>query len=169
MPCRYVQTDFGSTPLGSLTRVVCDDPLTNFRIFEPASLSSTSTLRIVPRQKIGAFLSSFHAKLERGARVVFGDNLDEGEDPDAEGNLYQRRRLPGTRSHRIIKNCPSQRELDEMLAPFTRSVEHQRFERDWFASYELTSQRDETRESGNSHEKSSIGAKRIRRSRRLYI
>ena len=104
----------------------------------------------VPRSKIGTFLSSFHSKLEPGARVVFGDNLDQGEDPDAEGNLYQRRRLPGTRVHRIIKNCPSQTELDEILAPFTRAALHQRFERDWFVSYELIRPGVSSRESGDS-------------------
>lgn len=48
----------------------------------------------VPRARIATFLSGFHRRLQPGAVVVFGDNKDRGDDPDAEGNRYQER-VPG--------------------------------------------------------------------------
>ena len=91
----------------------------------------------IPKREAHRFLSTLHARLARGALVVFGDNLDRGTDPDADGNLYQVRELAGHPPHRIIKNCPSEVELDALLAPWTQSVSHHRFAGDWFAQYVL--------------------------------
>lgn len=91
----------------------------------------------VPKSRASAFLSCFHSRLSRGARVVFGDNNDHGADPDQEGNLYQYRHLLGALIYRIIKNCPRERELLQLLEPWATSVRFRRFERDWFVWYEL--------------------------------
>lgn len=91
----------------------------------------------VPRAEVQGFLRIFHARLAPAARVVFGDNIDQGSDPDADGNLYQVRELQGHPPHRIIKNCPSEAELDALLSPWTRSATHRRFAGDWFVRYAL--------------------------------
>jgi demethylmenaquinone methyltransferase/2-methoxy-6-polyprenyl-1,4-benzoquinol methylase len=91
----------------------------------------------VPRARISDFLRAFHARLAPGAVVVCGDNLDSGTEPDEDGNLYQWRELAGEPRYRIIKNCPSEAELDALLAPWSRSIVHRRFSNDWFVRYTL--------------------------------
>jgi SAM-dependent methyltransferase len=91
----------------------------------------------VPKSRVAAFLKRFHAKLAPRSRVVFGDNIDQGSDPDAEGNFYQDRSYPGIADQRIIKNYPSESELEAALGPQAVDIRHVRFERDWFVSYEL--------------------------------
>ena len=91
----------------------------------------------IPKSRVAPFLEQFHARLTAGSRVVFGDNLDEGSDPDEEGNLYQVRSCPGIPDQRIIKNCPSESALEEVLRPWAKTLRHVRFDRDWFVSYQL--------------------------------
>jgi hypothetical protein len=91
----------------------------------------------VPRSRLSAFLALFHRKLSPRARVVFGDNNDQGTDADSEGNLYQERTLPDGSRHRVIKNWLQPDELRALLAPYADVVELQHFARDWFACYRL--------------------------------
>jgi 2-polyprenyl-3-methyl-5-hydroxy-6-metoxy-1,4-benzoquinol methylase len=71
----------------------------------------------VPRQEIGAFLASLHARLEPGARVVLMDNryVEGSSTPiteiDAHGNTYQLRLLGDGSGVRVLKNFPSEDEL----------------------------------------------------------
>jgi demethylmenaquinone methyltransferase/2-methoxy-6-polyprenyl-1,4-benzoquinol methylase len=92
----------------------------------------------VPRQRIGEFLASLHARLEPGARVVLMDNrFVEGSSTalseiDAQGNTYQLRRLGDGSQVRVLKNFPSEAELRSHL-PSSLSVEM--LEYYWLADY----------------------------------
>jgi len=91
----------------------------------------------VPRSRLPAFLALFHRKLSPGATVVFGDNNDQGTDPDSEGNLYQERTLPDGSRHCVVKNWLTPQELRALLEPYAAVVQFEQFERDWFACYTL--------------------------------
>lgn len=94
----------------------------------------------IPRQRIGEFLSSLHARLEPGARVVLMDNrfVEGSSTPiseiDAQGNTYQLRRLGDGSQVRVLKNFPSEAELRSYL-PSSLSVEM--LEYYWLADYVL--------------------------------
>ena len=91
----------------------------------------------VPRSRLSDFFQVFHERLAPGAIVVFGDNKDQGDQPDAEGNLYQDRALPDGSRHRVIKNWPRIEELRNLLSPYSERVEIEQFEKDWFVCYTL--------------------------------
>lgn len=94
----------------------------------------------IPRQRIGEFLSSLHARLEPGARVVLMDNrfVEGSSTPiseiDAQGNTYQLRRLGDGSQIRVLKNFPDEAELRSHLPP-TLNVEM--LEHYWLADYRL--------------------------------
>lgn len=75
----------------------------------------------IPKSRRQEFLLGLDARLKPGARVVFLDNrFVEGSsspisDWDDEGNSYQTRCLADGSSHRILKNFPSQDELQSTL------------------------------------------------------
>jgi ubiquinone/menaquinone biosynthesis C-methylase UbiE len=91
----------------------------------------------VPRQRIGEFLGSLHARLERGARVVLMDNryVENSSTPitesDAHGNTYQLRRLGDGGEVRVLKNFPSEAELRCHL----HGVCYETLEYYWIAEY----------------------------------
>ena len=97
----------------------------------------------VPRSRIGAFLGSLHARLERGARVLFMDNryVEGSSTPisgrDAEGNSFQVRRLADGSENRVMKNFPSEAELRADLAPRAASFSYRELPYYWLAEYEL--------------------------------
>jgi demethylmenaquinone methyltransferase/2-methoxy-6-polyprenyl-1,4-benzoquinol methylase len=97
----------------------------------------------VPRSRIGAFLSSLHARLEPGARVLFMDNsyVEGSSTPiaerDAEGNTYQQRRLSDGSDNRVLKNFPSEAQLRADLAPHARSLSYRALDYYWLLEYEL--------------------------------
>jgi demethylmenaquinone methyltransferase/2-methoxy-6-polyprenyl-1,4-benzoquinol methylase len=94
----------------------------------------------IPRQRIGEFLASLHARLEPGARVVLMDNrFVEGSSTaiseiDAQGNTYQLRRLGDGSQLRVLKNFPSEAELRSHLPS---SLNVQTLEYYWLADYRL--------------------------------
>ncbi|HEY1290779.1 MAG TPA: class I SAM-dependent methyltransferase [Burkholderiales bacterium] len=94
----------------------------------------------IPRRRIAEFLSSLHARLEPGARVVLMDNrfVEGSSTPiseiDAEGNTYQLRRLGDGSQVRVLKNFPDEAELRACL-PSTLKVEA--LEYFWLADYRL--------------------------------
>jgi ubiquinone/menaquinone biosynthesis C-methylase UbiE len=94
----------------------------------------------IPRQRIGEFLASLHARLERGARVVFMDNLyvvgssTAISEIDRHGNTYQLRRLGDGTAVRVLKNFPSE---DELRSWLPRSLNLERLEYYWTAEYAL--------------------------------
>jgi len=94
----------------------------------------------VPRQRIGEFLASLHARLEPGARVVLMDNrfVEGSSTPiseiDAQGNTYQLRRLGDGSQVRVLKNFPDETELRSHLPS---SVNVDMLEYYWLADYRL--------------------------------
>jgi len=93
----------------------------------------------IPRQRIGDFLRSLHARLEPGARVLFLDNLyvDGNSTPvsevDTHGNTYQLRTLADGSSFRVMKNFPSKEELKALLP----QVHYRALKYYWLAEYRL--------------------------------
>ena len=97
----------------------------------------------VPRARIAAFLSSLHARLEPGARVVLMDNLyiDGSSTPiferDAEGDSYQLRRLSDGSENRVLKNFPDEEELRLRLSPHAEDFSYEPLQYYWLAEYRL--------------------------------
>lgn len=93
----------------------------------------------IPRERIGEFLASLHARLDSGARVVLVDNryVEGSSTPiseiDSHGNTYQLRRL-GEASVRVLKNFPSEDDLRGCLPSPLRVDVFQYF---WLAEYRL--------------------------------
>jgi demethylmenaquinone methyltransferase/2-methoxy-6-polyprenyl-1,4-benzoquinol methylase len=75
----------------------------------------------VPMAKRQEFLRGLVARLKPGATVVVLDNryVEGSSSPitaqDSEGNTYQTRRLADGSTHRILKNFPSEFELQSLL------------------------------------------------------
>jgi 2-polyprenyl-3-methyl-5-hydroxy-6-metoxy-1,4-benzoquinol methylase len=92
----------------------------------------------VPRERIGEFLASLHARLEPGARVLLMDNryVKGSSTPiseiDARGNTYQQRCLADGSQVRVLKNFPSEAELRTCLPS---SVAVELLEYYWVAQY----------------------------------
>lgn len=90
-----------------------------------------------------AFLASLHSRLAPGARVILLDNnLAQLRDfplseTDAEGNTYQLRPLRDRSVHKVLKNFPSRAELNALLAPHARRIEHRDLDNFWLCEYEL--------------------------------
>ena len=76
----------------------------------------------VPISRRRAFLRGLHTLLIPGAKVVLLDNryVEGSSSPitetDSEGNTYQLRQLEDGSTHRILKNFPSEAELQSSLA-----------------------------------------------------
>ena len=97
----------------------------------------------VPLARLAPWLEQLHARLDRGARVVFLDNafVQASSTPlsrrDAEGNTYQQRTLDDGSVHEVQKNFPTR---DEALARIGRRardaewIEHKHY---WVLSYLL--------------------------------
>ena len=97
----------------------------------------------IPVNRIQAFLSSLHSRLESGARVLFMDNtyVEGSSTPlaerDSEGDTYQLRALADGSRNRVLKNFPTEQELRERLAPHARALEYRALQYYWLAEYEL--------------------------------
>ena len=93
----------------------------------------------VPRERIGQFTASLHARLEKGARVVMFDNLyvDGNSTPivetDAAGNTYQMRELADGSRFRVLKNFPSKEELRELFP----GAHYRALQYYWLAEYQV--------------------------------
>ena len=76
----------------------------------------------VPKERRSEFLNGLSRLLVPGARVIFLDNLYvEGSsspitETDADGNTYQARKLKDGSTHRVLKNFPSEAELQSLLS-----------------------------------------------------
>ena len=92
----------------------------------------------VPRERIGEFVASLHARLAPGARVVILDNrfVAGNSTPvvevDAAGNTYQLRVLADGSRFRVLKNYPTAQELRDLLGP---TLAHQELDYYWLAEY----------------------------------
>lgn len=76
----------------------------------------------VPKERRIEFLAALNAALDPGAKVVFLDNLFvEGSsspisERDETGNTYQTRTLGDGSTHRVLKNFPSEAQLQTLVA-----------------------------------------------------
>jgi demethylmenaquinone methyltransferase/2-methoxy-6-polyprenyl-1,4-benzoquinol methylase len=95
----------------------------------------------VSAAKIDAFLSVFHTRLSRGAKVVMIDNayVEGSSTPicrrDSEGNTYQVRRLQDGSEHEVLKNFPSERDLRESLSAHAADITVRFLEYFWIVEY----------------------------------
>jgi len=75
----------------------------------------------IPRERLGEFVGSLHARLDAGARVLILDNTYVGGSstplsaPDAAGNTTQERTLADGSRFRLLKNYPAPGELEAHL------------------------------------------------------
>ena len=97
----------------------------------------------VPLGRIAEFLSSLHARLDPGARVLLMDNTYVAgsstpiAERDAEGNTYQLRPLADGTENRVLKNFPTEADLRAHLAPHAREFHFQALEYYWLVDYTL--------------------------------
>ncbi len=96
----------------------------------------------VPVGERSRFLDSLDKRLNPGAKVVLLDNLFvEGSSTpishrDEEGNSYQRRRLQNGSEHMVLKNFPSEAELNAGVSDYACSTRFAALEYYWLFSYE---------------------------------
>lgn len=97
----------------------------------------------VPRRRIGEFLASLHARLLPGSVVVMIDNNEVQlkdlpiAETDADGDTWQHRPLRDGSVHRVLKNFPSQADLEAMVADAAGSCEYRMLENFWTFRYRL--------------------------------
>jgi len=99
----------------------------------------------VPVERRREFLSGLHARLAPGARVVLVDNTEAQcerlpiAERDAAGNTYQLRTLPDGTTHRVLKNFPSEAELQSMVDGIGISAQYWRGAHFWAFCYGVAS------------------------------
>lgn len=97
----------------------------------------------IPKNRIHNFLTQFHSKLEKEAKVLIIDNhFVEGSnhpitDIDCDGNTYQTRSLPDGSSHKILKNFPTHDEILNSISPFSTQIEIKYLKYFWVLEYRL--------------------------------
>lgn len=93
------------------------------------------------KAQLAEFLRVFHAKLQPGALVVFVDNcyVKGSSYPitrrDAEGNIYQQRRLADGTVYDVLKNFPEEAEVRRVLAGKARELQYDALTYYWCLSY----------------------------------
>jgi ubiquinone/menaquinone biosynthesis C-methylase UbiE len=97
----------------------------------------------VPLARLPGWLSTLHARLRPGARVVMLDNsfVQTSSSPltrrDADGNTYQTRTLDDGSVHEVLKNFPTRDQAFAMLGPRAHAARWVDYEHYWVLSYEL--------------------------------
>lgn len=97
----------------------------------------------VPIEARETFLASLHARLRPGARVLWIDNHERQcqdfpiAETDAHGNTYQYRPLRDGSVHRVLKNFPTQGELQALVADMASRSHYLRLDNFWLFEYEL--------------------------------
>jgi len=146
--CAVVATDFAEEPMQIARSKLYERGNVAFEVADayalPESLGSFSAAFAgfwwshVPRERIGGFVASLHARLEPGARVLLLDNryVAGNSTPvvevDAAGNTYQLRTLADGSRFRVLKNYPGASELRDLLGPTLAYVELDYY---WLAEY----------------------------------
>jgi SAM-dependent methyltransferase len=98
----------------------------------------------VPLARLSSWLDTLHAKLQRGARIVFIDNLYvEGSSSaitraDDSGNTYQQRTLDDGSVHEVLKNFPTREQAMAAIGPRAHNAQWQQWNHYWAVSYELS-------------------------------
>ena len=97
----------------------------------------------VPLARLPSWLETLHAKLQRGARVVFIDNrYVEGSSSavtrtDDDGNRYQQRRLDDGSTHEVLKNFPTREQALAAIGPSAHDAQWHQWAHYWSLTYEL--------------------------------
>lgn len=81
----------------------------------------------IPSREIKTFLTALHGKLIPGALVLFTDQLPyQGPDRrvDADGNILESRSLPDGRIFEVVKNFPTETELNDALGNMADKIEY---------------------------------------------
>lgn len=95
----------------------------------------------IPKARRREFLLGLAARLEPGAKVVLLDNrYVEGSStplsaPDADGNTYQTRRLDDGSTHEVLKNFPTESELQELVSGLSERTAFTAWEYYWAFEY----------------------------------
>ncbi len=95
----------------------------------------------VPKQRWREFMCGLYSRLKPEAKVVMLDSLhvDDYNSPiiehDSEGNTYQRRELSDGTTYRILKNFPSQVELQILAADLDKEVSFTTWQSYWAFTY----------------------------------
>jgi ubiquinone/menaquinone biosynthesis C-methylase UbiE len=96
----------------------------------------------IPKQHLNEFLKNLHAQLKPGATVVYIDNREVlgSSTPihraDEFGNTYQLRKLDSGEEYEVLKNFPSESELQSALAPFNKRPAINLLHYYWIMRYE---------------------------------
>jgi demethylmenaquinone methyltransferase/2-methoxy-6-polyprenyl-1,4-benzoquinol methylase len=97
----------------------------------------------IPKQGLSHFLDCFHAKLDRGACVVFLDNnyVEGSSTPitrrDKDGNTWQKRTLEDGSEFEVLKNFPTDNELRASASAAADDAEVVQFKYYWCLRYTL--------------------------------
>ena len=79
----------------------------------------------VPRAMLRPFLENLHKRLEPGSFVLFTDHLTSHEPKrrrNSRGDIFEERKLENGKRYRIIKNCPSDEEVHNVLKGIARNI-----------------------------------------------
>jgi SAM-dependent methyltransferase len=97
----------------------------------------------MPKSRIGLFLAGLHQRLSPGALVMFMDNTYVGGSStpisriDAEGNNYQTRTLDDGSTYEVLKNFPTERELQQAVGGQAEKAAFQALTYYWTFTYRL--------------------------------
>lgn len=97
----------------------------------------------VPIGRRGDFFKALHERLSGAARVGLLDNSEVQcrelpiAERDGEGNTYQHRQLRDGTIHRVLKNFPTQAELEGMVSGVATSFAYRQLDNFWLFEYEI--------------------------------
>jgi demethylmenaquinone methyltransferase/2-methoxy-6-polyprenyl-1,4-benzoquinol methylase len=96
----------------------------------------------VPKERIREFFISIHKHLDSGAIVLLIDNSKAQcralpiTEKDEKGNTYQDRVLDDGTTHRVLKNFPTETELNEIIEGIGGNAMFRELEHFWIFQYE---------------------------------
>jgi SAM-dependent methyltransferase len=93
------------------------------------------------RAALEQFLRGLHGRIQPGSVVMFLDNIFVAGSStpisrrDADGNTYQLRRLDDSSTMEVLKNFPTDEEIDAALSPHASELHIERLSYYWSARY----------------------------------
>lgn len=97
----------------------------------------------VPKSRRRGFLTGLNRVMQQGSKVILLDNLYvEGNstplsESDEEGNTYQNRSLADGSIHRVLKNFPTEVELNACVAGLGDQAKYTRWQYFWAFEYQV--------------------------------